>query len=275
MWEDLNASAVSGIALRATALVIIVTSVEYLRCPLLFADGGPLSWPVSRLGSRLMCGRLGRLFTVLHGYPNVLWLIRARLALAILVLVWPHTLATTGPLTLVAIAFMGRSRYGLDGADQLSLFVLGSYCVLHVLGIRAGGRADDAFAILLTLQMMLCYATAGLWKLRSRRWRDGSALSFIAWTEVYGSRQLARLLAAARPLAPAAAWGVILWESGFPIVVLLPDQLGLCYLAGGVFLHVGIAVFMGLNDFLLVFIGTYPAVLYVETLVSRYVFDRG
>jgi hypothetical protein len=62
---------------------------------------------------------------------------------------------------------------------------------------------------------------------------------------------------------------VIGWELAAIAVPFLPVT-GVCiFLSIGVLFHMGIAVIMGLNDFLWPFLSTYPAILLLNFELSR------
>jgi hypothetical protein len=71
---------------------------------------------------------------------------------------------------------------------------------------------------LLFLQMALMYFFNGLYKLSAPGWRDGSALHYVM-TDVGWSRWPVQLPPTALTVL---AWVVMLWETGFPLWVMLP-----------------------------------------------------
>jgi hypothetical protein len=81
-------------------------------------------------------------------------------------------------------------------------------------------------------------------------------------TASYGRRGVARMLGDAPRLARLLNWSVVAFECAFPIALIAGGRVALAFFAGGLLMHVGIALCMGLNSFLWAFVATYPAVLY-------------
>jgi hypothetical protein len=56
----------------------------------------------------------------------------------------------------------------------------------------------------------------------------------------------------------------VLWESVFPIALLVPPKILLLILAMGLIFHISCAWVMGLNTFIWAFLATYPAVIFAN-----------
>jgi hypothetical protein len=117
----------------------------------------------------------------------------------------------------------------------------------------------------LTLQLCLAYFAAGLHKLRSREWRDGSALPGILSARLFGFPALAPWLGRRGWLSRPLCWGVIAWEMSFPLVLVAPREVGWFYFSCGVLFHLSTAFAMGLNKFVWAFVALYPAAIYCTT----------
>jgi hypothetical protein len=100
---------------------------------------------------------------------------------------------------------------------------------------------------LLFIQMALIYFLNGFYKLVGPHWRSGDMLHY-----VLGNVQWARWSFAELPLpfpvVQAMTWLVLIWELGFPLLVVMrPFRNPTLWL--GVFLHIGLAVSLQLGLF--------------------------
>src|SRR5208337_1533905 len=111
-------------------------------------------------------------------------------------------------------------------------------------------------------QSGLSYIIAGTSKLSSTAWRDGTALTGIFSTDIYGCQPIYKLLVRHPAISRFAAWS---FECSFVGLCLLGPRCAVLAIALGVLFHLGTAVSMGLNTFLASFIAAYPAVWFVVT----------
>jgi hypothetical protein len=63
---------------------------------------------------------------------------------------------------------------------------------------------------------------------------------------------------------------VVIFECAFPIVLVAPQPVTWLLLLIGLSFHLGCAITMGLNSFLLVFPATYPCVVVIATSTSPF-----
>jgi hypothetical protein len=152
-----------------------------------------------------------------------------------------------------------RTSYGQDGADQMSYIVYTGMAIAVSLGSDV---AKEVFLWFVALQACLSYGVAGVAKAISKGWWNGSYLTGICCTHIYGSTGIGELLSHRRFLAKTLARMVIIWECFFPIVLLVPKPIALLILISGVSFHLMNGYVMGLNTFIWSFISTYPAILY-------------
>ena len=111
--------------------------------------------------------------------------------------------------------------------------------------------------IYMFLQMSLCYLFAGAIKMFGSEWRDGSCLQGIFGTEAYGHPFL-REIFGNRIASITAAWALMLGELYLAAAPFLDRELFLIAIAGGVLLHLSIALSMGLNKFFCTWMAAYP-----------------
>ncbi|MDQ3706524.1 MAG: hypothetical protein M3437_15165 [Chloroflexota bacterium] len=179
-------------------------------------------------------------------------------------------LVALGPFSLLgrlllALAFLAtmaarwRRHIGGDGAEQMALLVLAA--VGLALLPWPGSDRMVAATTFIAAQAGLSYLTAGVAKLISPIWRDGSALPAILSTYNHGHPWAAGFLHQHTKLAQLLCWSVITFECLFPVLVLGPSWLAVSAFICGFAFHAGCAVLMGLNGFLWSFPATYPCVM--------------
>lgn len=252
---------------RMAAVGLLIASAEQLVRTRALAATGLLSWQVAQLRSPgLSGGWQHRALDPLFRSPGVLLLLGLRAVSAAVVIAMPDpTSAAVAVCAATTALLMLRSSYGNDGADQMGLIVMVAAALAHAFD---GTRVVSAVLWFCAAQACLSYATSGVAKLRGKRWRDGSGLTGVLSTRTYGVSALHRLLVGHRWLAVALSWAVILTESLFPLVLVVPDAAVPWFLAGGLIFHLGAAVVMGLNTFVWAFAATYPAIAWCALVAT-------
>ncbi|MGW2661987.1 HTTM domain-containing protein [Nocardia tengchongensis] len=248
------------------SVAVIIGSLERLATPQLLADGALAGWRVSStsiplLTRRSFQGSVGRLLV----YPRVLGLVAACVACAVLLVLrpsWPVNAVAAGVIATTYILLSMRSRFGGDGADQMTIVVFASLALAFGIGQE---RGEVIVLWFLAAQVCLAYFTAGVAKLVSPVWRSGAALPEILATRAYGHPRAAKILARHRLVAAAMCWSVILLECSFPLALLGIRPLTYLLVISGALLHIGTAILMRLNTFLWAFLATYPAVIFCAT----------
>lgn len=248
------------------AWVVALTSVEVLASLRDYDKGGVFDCSLNPFSHRLR--RWSRRLSLPDVRPTV-GLVRGlaigRLALA-------AALCLPG-LPLMALAFCAGAALVLGAlqtrlmsgytefGDQMVKVLLGG----AALGWLGGSETTVRWALwFIAAQLSLAYFAAGIFKLISRSWRSGEALSAIVsmnpWRHVAAGRWLRQ-----RPQwSWLLSWGTMVWETTFPLVLIAPPWAMAIWLAIGVVFHVGCAVFMGLNSYLWSFLAAYPAVVFLN-----------
>lgn len=250
---------------RLAACSILISSLELLVNRQLLREDGLLSWSLGRLRlDALVAGRAASLWHLVSTYPNIVVIHAAAVMIAASMAAGPvaWSISPLPALALGAVYTIAnvRTHYGHDGADQLAGFVMLS---IGVSGLAPTDVSRIACIGFLTFQACLAYGTAGWAKLPMPGWRDGTYLTAILSTEVYGTPAIGRFLAAHPMLARAATLGVLAWECTFPLALVLPAPFAYTMLALGLVFHATNAVVMRLNTFVWSFAATYPAVIWV------------
>ncbi|WP_280362482.1 hypothetical protein [Nocardia wallacei] len=241
--------AICGIGLAYSA-------VRDLRAGREYAAGGILSWDV------IGAGRL-RIFHPLLAWRGYRWVLTAQLiaggcSIAVFALPVPVAAALAWTLAAACMLTLYRSAQGLDGADQMAAL----NTIAAAGALTAGGGVGRLLLAFLAGQLVLSYLIAGVAKVASPVWRNGSCLALILSTDSFGSPGLAAALRTRPALALLLAWGVIGFEVLFAGACALPGVPLWSFFAAGLVLHLTIAVTMGLVNFLFAFTAAYPALLY-------------
>jgi hypothetical protein len=249
-------------ATRITAVGALLGGLEELSRRSEMHDRGLFSWPVRRTSLRSLSNPRLDPVTKTFEHPRYQKLVGLRAASAAIVLFAPSRSGIRTASLLGLSGFMltksYRHTYGSDGSDQMSFITTTVAGVASLPGLGKWHRA--VLAGFLAFQSTLSYFSAGVAKLRSPAWRDGSAVTGIFRTKTYGDEQLYRFIRDRPWAAKALAWSVILAETSFPVVLLLPPLPRRALLGLAASFHVANARFMGLNRFFWAFLGTYPVV---------------
>jgi hypothetical protein len=263
-------------ALRETEILIsagiILSSLEAICRPEDVEDGGLLSWRIGRTRSkRMVRGRSAKVFDLLFTPPGIQVLTVARLTAATM-LALPGTSRQIKAACSVFLAASNvllqlRTNYGADGSDHVNIVVCAALAASKF--FPNDEKARTACTAFIAGQSVISYFAAGLAKVISPYWRDGSGMQGIFRTKTYGQKHVGELLRDYPLLAKAAGWGVWAGELAFPLVLVAPKPIALGLLGTGVSFHAGNAAFMGLNRFLWAFSATYPAVAHHSKHLRR------
>jgi hypothetical protein len=167
---------------------------------------------------------------------------------------------------LLHLMFINRNPTVLFGVDTIGTFFFLYLCFADSgarlsldarrgRAVRDHGPTSHVAWRLMQIQVCVIYAYSGFEKLKGIRWWDGSAL----WDVLsIGNMQRWDLSFVAHfpILLAGAVYLLLLWEIYFAALIWVP-RLRVPVLAFGVFLHVGIVLFMNLPSFGLLMIATY------------------
>jgi len=259
----------------ALSFAVLTTTIEFLSMLKEFDRGGAFCWKVLQLFTlHPLSPVMERFREAIFGRRGTAAILTVRLFSAVALLagaLLSHRFlclfALTGVLaTNMLVSY--RCRVGLEGADVMSTIVAAG--LLVTLAGPSSARWTAMGFGFIALQSCLSYVTAGVAKLLSSDWRDGKAVYGIANTETYGSEMVALVLRDNRLLKVGGCWIIMLFETAFPLVLLLPRDFVFSILILGVAFHLANAVFMGLNGFLWAFLATYPAIWYCNRLIGTF-----
>ncbi|SER72385.1 hypothetical protein [Natrinema salaciae] len=249
---------------------VVLSSAEYLAARDRLQDDDILSWKVSKQRPVFSYPFVSHVSDAIFPYPRFLGLLASRLLLG----AFAGILALSGtqsPILLAGIvattfAISFRHPYGLEGGFQMSFIV---FSALFIASLFPEGSIERDLAILfIAAQAILSYLVAGVSKASSDIWRDGGALTGIFGTSIYGHQWVYERLQDYPQLGTVGCWATIAFECLFPSVLLAPSEYVFAFLLLGFSFHVGAAIFMGLNGFILPFVATYPAIIYANRFVG-------
>lgn len=180
----------------------------------------------------------------------------AMLSFAVAPLVIEAALLVTG--LLVLRRFDGPYN---GGSDRMTLLLLVCLLASHLAPTPRWRELVLGYA---AVQVVLSYAIAGWVKLREPSWRSGEALRDVfAWSSYPVSAQVRRRAPGPRA-SRILSWGIVSFESLFPLALLDAGALRVALVAAVGF-HFTNAVLLGLNRFLWVWIAAYPLLLWFQT----------
>lgn len=247
-----------------TAVGAVIGAVEQLSSTGRRSREEILPWPVTRTRlKRLTSGPGRRIGDAVVGPPRDHVVAAVKLAAGLRLLLGRPGHTERGILlaslaTANVVNHLRVGGYGMDGSDHLSTVTFAA----AALDKLPGNTPSDRRAVLsfLAAQSVLAYATSGLVKLTSPTWRGGDAIPGVLRTRTYGDRGLFSVVRSQPVLAKGMAWSVILTETLFPVVLVLPPRWARASLAAGAAFHLANGRYMGLNRFFWAFTATYPAV---------------
>jgi len=252
-------------ALRLTeallGLSLLVQTLEHVWTRHALGPQGVWAWDVVR-DEFAGLPRLARvLLDALLGPSGLGGVLGLRAAAALSLVVWGGLLpACVASATTALVCLRFRGLYN-GGSDYMTVHVGLAVTVAHAVN-QAPTWVDGALGWI-AIQTLLSYAVAGGIKLRSRAWRDGTALQGFLQCDRYATPALLRALIAHPGVARAASVAVIAFELSAPAVFCLPSRTAaLAWLGAALGFHVVNAWALGLNRFVFAWLAAYPAVLY-------------
>lgn len=272
---DISHAAISLISIIAS-LGIALSASEELATRRTYADGGLLSWSVlgvTRRRSHASWIPLDRLFDSRVYTATIAAKLAAAVTLVAVVLALPDARLLAAVLTSAILALLllmnARTSYGLDGADHMYLVLFLGLAVYQVM--PAGSIASLVGILYIAAQSGISYLIAGIAKIFGASWRDGTAISGIMTTKIYGHTIAAARLQGRPALGRLLCWLVIAFEIMFVASLIAGPRAMWAMLAVGVLFHASTALLMGLNSFFFAFVATYPAIVVLNELVHRFV----
>lgn len=173
---------------------------------------------------------------------------------------WPRLCACVAWACSVSVLY--ANPYMHSGGDRLRcilLFTLTLSPLPSWKNVRSGTLTSGWPAKMLLFQLAIMYFFAGAYKLRHPGWQDGLAMYYVlnnsTWCLAPG------LFSSDHPwmffACKLASWGTIVWEMGFPLLVLIPWTRWRIALGLGVVFHVLCLVMLQTSTFPLYSLACY------------------
>ena len=193
----------------------------------------------------------------------------------------------TVPLAFAAALLMQAWNYlpmtGADGALRGFLFCLLWADSGTVWSLDAWRRRHDAATVvaptgiaplrLLRFQLAIIYLSAGLYKIDSPIWRNGSAVYYVLNSNVH-QRVPYFIAPEYEVISTVLTYTTLLWELGFAFMILFRPTRVLALLLG-VGIHLGMYSFMEVGPFHLVMLSSYIAFLNPHRVPEWFRHSRG
>ncbi|MDN3505928.1 MAG: peptidoglycan DD-metalloendopeptidase family protein [Simkaniaceae bacterium] len=263
--EILTAENCIFLSLAIISVEILITSLENLVNWKIFGSKGILNWEVSHLTTKWSSkGNIARIINFIlddAGFRYFL-LMQCMLSFILFFLSCIKILAPSLLLLelILLLVFSFRTLYGLDGAYHMSIVVLGALTLASFFGIES--KISLICIWFVAGQLMLSYFISGIRKLQSPIWRSGEALYLIFRTNAFGHKFAYKIVKKNRVVRFLLSWSVIVFETLFPLALILDFKIALIFFGVALTFHIMTAIFMGLNNFLLAFASAYPLAIF-------------
>lgn len=243
------------------SLGIIVQTLEYLSLKEFVSEKGIWRW--SELRSEFAFLPTFDVFLAEKPFVILLWLRLITAVVTLFVFSFPVMLILLLTTLLIALRFRGSFN---GGSDYMTTIVLFALCVGAFFGTE---KVLKGVLMYIAFQSVLSYFLAGLVKIKQPLWRNAHALRAFIHSPNYSPPHFFKTMLENKVLALIAAWGVMIAELLFPLVLVLPKNMVLLAIAGAFLFHLNNIVLFGLNRFLLAWLATYPAIYFVANSFSN------
>lgn len=161
---------------------------------------------------------------------------------------------------ILAIRFKGAFN---GGSDYMTLLTL---IALFIASLAPENSKYSLMLMYLAIQVIMSYFLAGVAKLKDSDWRSGIAIANIINGPNYAPPIFIKKIFSLKLMSLFFGWVVIGFELLIPLIIFLPNQLGIIFLGLLIFHLINFLIF-GLNRFFFAWLATYPAVFYFVTIL--------
>lgn len=158
------------------------------------------------------------------------------------------------------------SKFLYQAADKNHLTVVLALLVMAESFQHSPGVAKICLCFI-AAHTILAYSVSGISKLFCPQWRSGEWLRFILTDSGYKSPWFNSIVQKYSLSWKAISWLVISFEVLSPLMIILPQPLMLCYLFIAFVFHLGVFALWGLNHFLIVFVASFPAIIWCNSML--------
>ncbi len=184
-----------------------------------------------------------------------------RFILSVLLIIGFQTAWVALLLFVLGLAILHRFQGPYNGgSDRMSLLILFCLCLVYFAPTQ---RWQEIAFGYLALQLVFSYFFSGWVKIINPEWRNGRALCDVFQFSVYPvSESLRRWWESPRVLF-VMAWGVMVFELIFPLLLLSHTSLIVALIIAASF-HFANACLFGLNRFFWIWMAAYPSILWFQ-----------
>lgn len=254
------------IAARVTAILVgigmLQNSLELLSGSRQFITGGLFDWN----SRRILSSSPGAVRGSMVGRTGAVWLrsaviVRIVCSAALIIPLQSNLLYGIYAIGILLSSFFlaYQIRYGKDGSNQISIIVLAGLAFTFLMPTTSPFHPVGLYFI--AAQAVLSYFAAGVSKISSAPWRQGSAMRSILNTATYGQSTVASLITGRPWIGGSVGWSVIIVEIIFPVALIAPPGVLVALLIAGALLHLGTVALIGLDTFFWAFTATFPAII--------------
>ncbi|MFD9370708.1 HTTM domain-containing protein [Streptomyces sp. NPDC060020] len=152
-------------------------------------------------------------------------------------------------VTVIVLVFFifvdSGARFSLDARHRKAKRASDS----NLFRFRIGSLLHNAGILAVILQICTVYLVSGMYKVQGRKWQNGTALYYILRANEFGWPGVNRFIYESATLVVAITYATVFFQLAFTFL-LLNRKWRLFAVAGGILMHLGIAVHMaGLVNF--------------------------
>ncbi len=248
---------------RLVGVAVLFQSLEFIKMKESISETGIWRWSELRSEYLFLSEKILKGLDWLMAPKRFIEIMTLRFYTACLAVLYPHFILIFIILFLSTFLVTLRWRGSFNGgSDYLSLILLLCLCIGFIHPILA-----KASLWYICLQVISSYFMAGLYKIRQKKWHNGSAIYGFVSSPSYKAPRF-MIEKCHHPLTSMTlAWLVIIFELTFPLVLAHP-YLCVIYLGAGFFFHLGNFMTFGLNRFFWVWTASYPALYYCSKIIK-------
>lgn len=275
----INSEIVVNLILIIACLGLIISSAEDIYSSKIFDVDELLSWEVLKYSKKSMYSDpfwvfISKFFRE-PVFKSILWirLVTCSILLLVCFLNFGGDFVRGFLIVLIlaiSIFLSLRSIYGLDGAHQMNIIILFGLTFYFLQSENTFGRDFSLFFI--AGQSLSSYFLAGAFKLKGHKWRNGTAISGIMTTKIYGHSYFGQIVMRNPMICYFLSWGTICFELFFIFSVVCDPIVLYAFLILGFLFHSLNCLLMGLNGFLYAFVATYPAIIYLSHYLTLLIY---
>ena len=250
------------------SLIALVHGIGYLQTSLtefVFFKKHPSAASYNLKPSMIISRKLSWLL-VGSNSPGLWFVMIAKIVLgsSMLIFLSQKTIPFYWPLLMIFFDQVGFLRFRLIGRSETPLQRAALIAIaIHLL--LDNETVSQIGLIFISFQLFLAYFATGYHKLKDPKWREGLALS--GFTERYlRNTWIKPQVVKYKKTLRLVTYTVILFELLF-FTSAFNSELAIGFFIFGIAFHLTISLFAGINEFLWVFVGCYPAVFFVSQMV--------